>query len=276
MSESFYTEGAGGLRLHGRRWRTSQKSKATLIGVHGYSEHSGRYDHVAKYFNERGYDVFWIDLPGHGHSDGKRNSIENFDDYVVAIERLLREAERSEAKNPFHLFGHSLGGLASLRFIQESKLASQISSLTLSSPLLGLGRYPPKMLPLLKFVTSVLPDIILHNEKDLGNSVLTSDPGMKTIRDADKLVNKLVSTHWLREVLKAREKVFSDVEKIRLPFGIFRAGKEFVVDGAESDRLFSLVSFPKKTLKVYPEMLHEIVNEVERVRVIEDIFNWIN
>ena len=37
-----------------------------MLIVHGMGEHSGRYEHVARFFVERGYEVSTFDLRGHG------------------------------------------------------------------------------------------------------------------------------------------------------------------------------------------------------------------
>jgi len=271
--ESFLCEGADGLQLHGRKWRVD-KPKATILGVHGFSEHSGRYRHVAEYLNTRSFDVFWIDLPGHGLSQGKRNDCPNFKNYVVALEQLVREAQRAQSKGPYHLFAHSLGALSAIRFLQSSALATNICSSVLSGPLLGLFRFPSMILPFLQLLASIIPNLTLNNKDELGADVLTHDLEMQKSRSSDPLVNAVVTTHWVREFVKARRMAFAEVEKIQIPTLILKAELERVVDPNEIDRFFELLSVPKKELKLYPGMFHEVVNEIERFRVMSDIANW--
>jgi len=272
-NESFFCEGPKGLNIHGRRWPCASP-KATILGVHGYSEHSGRYRHVAEFLNDHDYDVIFIDLPGHGLSEGKRNNISDFNHYVVAIEALVKEAIREGARRPLHLFAHSLGGLAAIRFIQTSVLKSEISSLTLSGPLLGLSRYSQAMLPLLRLFTTIIPNITLQNKNELGSNVLTHDVEMMKMRESDPLVNSVVTTHWVREFLNARIAAFREVEKIKLPVGVFKGEVERVVSGAEIERFYALIPHAQKKMVTYPGMLHEIVNEVERWRVLNDLVDW--
>src|SRR4051812_48110748 len=86
-SEQFWMEGPAcgpnhaHLKLFGRHWKASG-AKGTILLVHGYSEHSGRYFHFAKFLVQHGFDVITFDLPGHGRSEGRRSDIENFQDYV--------------------------------------------------------------------------------------------------------------------------------------------------------------------------------------------------
>src|SRR5882724_6099377 len=58
----------GGLQLFGRTWRPESPPRATLVLVHGYAEHSGRYEYAGSSLAERGYAVCALDLRGHGRS----------------------------------------------------------------------------------------------------------------------------------------------------------------------------------------------------------------
>ncbi len=61
---------ADGLGLFTQSWTPDQGGKGTIVLVHGYAEHSGRYAHVAEYFVQQGYNVHALDHRGHGQSRG--------------------------------------------------------------------------------------------------------------------------------------------------------------------------------------------------------------
>lgn len=271
---SFVCDGDRGLKLHGRRWHI-ERPVGVVAGVHGYSEHSGRYAHFAEYLNRNGYEVFWIDFPGHGMSEGRRSDITEFSEYIHALEKLVREVERQNFGLPLHLFAHSLGGLVALRFLQTSELAKHIHSAIISGPLLGLFHYPPRLLPMIEILAWMLPNLSLSNKSELADKVLTHDEEISRHRDADPLVNSTVTIRWVREFIRARAKAFSEVEKIHLPILFLKAELEKVVDPNEISRFFELLRAPKKELKVYSGMLHEVVNEIGRERVFADILNWL-
>ena len=65
-------ETAGGLRLFERSWLPDGEPKGAIIIVHGYAEHSGRYDYAGCWLAERRYAVHALDLRGHGRSEGER------------------------------------------------------------------------------------------------------------------------------------------------------------------------------------------------------------
>src|SRR6476620_5937712 len=86
--------GAGETGLFYQRW-TPADAEATMVVVHGYAEHSGRYAHVAAALNERGYDVWALDHRGHGRSEGVRAYVERFqmfvDDLAAFVDLVRRE-----------------------------------------------------------------------------------------------------------------------------------------------------------------------------------------
>lgn len=59
-----------GLWLYYREWRI-EKSIGIIFIIHGYGEHSGRYEHLAKEFNDQGYDVFSLDQQGKYRNSSK-------------------------------------------------------------------------------------------------------------------------------------------------------------------------------------------------------------
>ena len=274
-TEDFYFTGAKNLKLFGRRWRLSGvPSKGTIIGVHGYSEHSGRYAHFANFLNQNHYDVFFLDLPGHGLSEGRRSDIQDFDDYVRSLEMFIKEAEAKKSPKPFHLFAHSMGGLVSTRLLETSPYADRILAATLSSPLFGIPRFHAWQLPWVRFFLGFIPNLTLRNDRELAEDVLARDREILNDRLKDPLIKSSVTVNWFRAFVRARSLAFQDVKKIRIPIGIFQAGDERVVCRSEVEKFYSLIP-TTKYLKIYPHFLHEILNDTERKQVMSDMLSWI-
>lgn len=272
--EDFWFQGPHSQRHKGRIWKVPN-SKGSVIGVHGYSEYGHSYAHFARFLNERGFNAYFYDQLGHGESDGQRANIDSFDDYVQSLEIFLGQVKERGGADPYFLFGHSLGGLVCIRFLQSSHLSTAFSKVALSSPLLGLAQYSRCLLPVLGLISRSLPNLTMSNERDIGVSVLTHDIQMREMREADPRINKVVTTHWVREFIKARTLAFQNIENLKLPMGIFQAGDDRVVDASESERFYSLLKSHKQW-KSYPGFFHEIINEVDRLSVMEDIFKWLS
>ena len=99
-----------GLTLYEQSWLPLGEPRATVIVVHGVTEHGGRYARLANELNRRGYAVHAMDLRGHGRSDGDRILIREFDQYLDDLELFVGRVAERQAGKPLFLFGHSMGG----------------------------------------------------------------------------------------------------------------------------------------------------------------------
>jgi len=102
-----------GKTLFVRRWDASKASPVSVLLLHGITGHSGPYGPiVADQLAESGYNVFGLDLRGHGLSDGRRGdypSKERFaDDLKEAVEHVRSKSDK------LVIMGHSLGVLAAV------------------------------------------------------------------------------------------------------------------------------------------------------------------
>ena len=91
--------------------------KAYIHLVHGMSEHAARYDHFAKWLNDKGYFVYSSDLRGHGKTAGDLSKVGFFAfdkgwDKVVSDLKLIHESYKHNSPTLSHIImGHSMGSL---------------------------------------------------------------------------------------------------------------------------------------------------------------------
>lgn len=281
----FFFSGVNSQKLFGRIWKTdSPEVRGSIIGIHGYSEHSGCYRAFARFLNQNGFHLFMLDLPGHGQSDGARGNIDNFEDYLSSFDLFL-ERIKTEIDGPQVLFAHSLGGLISIRYLESGRGAERFQTAFFSSPLLGLSphcffgvgralqnKWGRKALHSL---TRFIPNLQIPGETSLGDSILTHDKEMNRRRRADHLIKPIVTTHWTREFLSVVEKAHSDVDRITTPLAVFQAGDDRVTDAEAAEDFVRKLRASPKYFKKYPGLFHEILNEIERERVMGDMLQWL-
>jgi hypothetical protein len=98
-----------GVTLFTRCWRVSGTPRALVFLLHGYGEHSGRYESLAACLNSLGASVYALDHVGHGQSGGDRAYVERLHHYVHDALTFIEGVQKSEefAKNqpPAFLFG---------------------------------------------------------------------------------------------------------------------------------------------------------------------------
>lgn len=181
--------------------KKGEPKKGWVVVVHGLGEHIGRYEKLIDGLAERGYAVLGFDLPGHGRSPGKRGHT-SIEEVISVINDLTRENNIEK----FHIFGHSLGGLISIRYTQEN--LQRVRSLVVSSPALFLSPKFSQLL-LLNLFSIIYPALTLRNGIDPKDLSRNEEAVEKYITDDlvhDKISIKLAKS-LLKNVKLAHEKV---------------------------------------------------------------------
>src|SRR6056297_335646 len=91
---------------------------ASVLIVHGLGEHIDRYERFARQMNEHRLNVYGFDNLGHGKSGGVRGYT-SIEDTFQIIDHMIKQILADTPNIPIALFGHSLGGLIGLRYLQE-------------------------------------------------------------------------------------------------------------------------------------------------------------
>lgn len=124
-----------GLRYR-RSWLPGNPRRAMVL-VHGYAEHSGRYDGMAMHFAARGFAVHAYDQAGHGRTRGPRGHVDRFGRLVDELVRFVDLVRQEDPTLPLTLVGHSMGGLVTAAAAVLGKPAAD--RIVLSGALLQIG-----------------------------------------------------------------------------------------------------------------------------------------
>lgn len=260
-----------GLRLFYRRWRVPE-AQGCLAVVHGFGEHSGRYDSLAADLNRAGWSVATVDYRGHGQSGGRRAHVDRFDEYLNDVTDFLDEMARDGLPDLPVLLGHSQGGLIAARFAELS--GERVAALILSSPFLGLAmKVPAPKIWLGRIASRYLPTVSMPTGLD--PAWLSHDPSIVEAYAADPLVSHHATARWFTEVTRAQDETCTDAGRLKLPLLVMQAGQDRIVSAEVSQDFFGAVGSANKHFEMYPEMFHEIFNEVDRGRVISDLTGWL-
>ncbi|MDX1995430.1 MAG: alpha/beta hydrolase [bacterium] len=262
-----------GLKIHTISWLPQAAPKAAVLIVHGIAEHSARYRHVAEHLTGRGYAVYSFDHRGHGRSEGGRAYFDNFDQPVADVEQVFNQIKMEHPDLPIFVLGHSMGALVGLLFTlrHQEKLAGFISS---GTPLLLYSIVPAPLRSILGVLQNLLPTAYLI---PLDVNAISRDKTIVAVQKADPLVHHrplpLRTIHRLIERAKEAE---GQLGTLRLPLLILHGDADTITPPAGSPRLVEKAASADKTLKLYPGMYHEIVNEIGKEEVLADIGNWLD
>lgn len=257
-------------KLFYRQWPVTSP-KAVVVISHGLGEHSGRYEHVADFLNQRGMIVYAIDHRGHGKSAGIRGHVENFSQYTEDLGLLISELQMQHEGLPFHLLGHSMGGLIATGY--ALRYETVIASLVLSSPAYGVIGLANKIsLRLAPLLVLLAPTMSLSNGLDA--KAVSRDPSVVESYQADPLVHDRVTPTWARAFYAEQRFVAREIARLAVPTLMLVAGADSLADPDKALALFERITGEDKDLQVYPQSFHEIFNEPEQDEALEMTQGW--
>jgi acylglycerol lipase len=266
-------EGAGGLRLFSQSWRpTEGEPQAVLIVVHGLRDHSTRYAELAHRLVGQGFAVYAFDLRGHAHSEGVRVHIDSFDDYLTDLGLFLEQVRQREPGRPIFLFGHSMGGAITTLFTLEKK--PDIQGLVLSAPALKPGADVSKaLIATTRVVGGVLPNLKVL---ELDPKQFSRDPAVVRENETDPLVfQEGGPARTASELLSALRTLSERMDELSVPVLVLHGTADTVTDPEGSKALATRARSADKTLKLYDGLFHDLLHEPEKVRVLEDVSQWL-
>lgn len=259
-----------GVSLFARWWLPENVSRATILIVHGYAEHCGRYEEMAEFLRSDGFAVYAFDQRGAGRSAGRRGEIRSMDTLASDLEDVLMELRPA---GPLVLFGHSAGCLVALRHVFRSQ-ATNVDALILSSPALSLeSGFPAPLEGMLLRAAEVLPGI---PTKPLDRSGLSRDPAVVEDAESDPLnYMKRIRLGTGAAMIRAGSELLERAGDLHYPLYIFVGTADPIARPAGGYALYSRAGSEDKTLAIYEGLKHETFHEPERMHVMDGIRLWL-
>ena len=292
--------------IHAVKWLPDDgQYKAILQITHGMVEYIERYEGFAKFMTSNGYMVVGHDHVGHGHSVSSSEDLgffpdNNPSDVLVEDMNTLRQMIQKENPDvPYFMFGHSMGSYMLRKYL------SRYNENLRGAIICGTGFMPPRTTKMglalvkvirkfrgnhyrSKFVTNLTYDKYYKNFNMDGtvpkDSWLTRDQDVVNAYYADPLCSYRFTVNGYVGLLEAvlYDCYQENVDKIpdKLPIFIISGSQDPV--GALGSGVVKVYDMFKKsgkndvTYKLYEGMRHEILNEIGKEEVREDILAWTN
>jgi alpha-beta hydrolase superfamily lysophospholipase len=265
-------KGYKGLNLYYQYWLPEGKPKAVLLVAHGLAEHSGRYKNLVDYFVPKGYAVYALDHRGHGKSEGTRNYVDSFNDYLTDLKTFFDMVRKEHKNTKIFLFGHSLGGTIATAYAVEHQ--KELAGLILSgSSLVPSSSVSPALIAMAGIISALLPKMGVTL---LDASGISRDKAVVDAYVNDPLVFRgKVPARTGAELARMWKQLPEQMPKIKLPVLIMHGFADQLADPRGSKLLYERVGSKDKTLKLYDNCYHEICNEPEREQVFMDMEDWL-
>ena len=282
-------------------WTPEGEPRAVVQLVHGVAEYAGRYDHFARYLADHGFVVCGEDHLGHGKTvdDGKYGYFGKKDGWtlVTADVRRLRVlmGERFPGA-PYFLLGHSMGS-----FLARTYLIDYPRTLT-GAIISGTGQEPAPLVLAGKLAAqleakrlgshglSTLVDTLslgAYNRKFKPNRTsadwISRDEARVDAYLADPLCAYKPTVTMFRDMMGGLQYIAKQSNLDRMypntPVYFF-SGDEDPVGGMgkgvqKVTAMFRASGCQHVTLRLYQGGRHEMLNEINRQEVLDDLLAWL-
>ena len=294
----YASKGAG--NIHACKWTPEGQPKAVLQIVHGIAEFVERYDTFANYLTALGYVVVAEDHMGHGQSiNGEGIQGYFHGGWFTAVEdtmQLLQDTRKEYPDIPYVLFGHSMGS-----FMARTILCKYPDSGISAAIICGTGWQPAFAMPtVIKMVEAVCKKTGETKPSEMLQKLifgsynsrvehprtafdwLTRDQKIVDAYIAHPLCGFTASCGLLREMMKGiyygeQTKNLAMMRK-DLPVFFIAGGDDPVGPYGKGVRqaaeAFRKTGMQDVSVHIYPLCRHEILNEVNREEVFEDVVRW--
>ncbi|MEV8515292.1 lysophospholipase [Dactylosporangium sp. NPDC051484] len=264
--------GGGGVRIVYDAWLPERGVGGVVVLSHGMGEHARRYDHVIARLGELGLGVYAPDHRGHGRSGGKRLLARRITEYTDDLDVLFAEVRRRHPGQVPFLIGHSMGAMIALAYALDHQAG--LRGLVLSGTPVVPGKGIPKpAIAVAKVLGRIAPGAPVQS---LPSSLISKDPAVVAKYDADPLVHHGKIPAGLGGAMLTQMAVFQRrLPELTLPALVLHGSEDGLVD-AESSRLIAARAGSRDlTLHVYDGLHHEVYNEPEQDRVLDDLERWL-
>jgi alpha-beta hydrolase superfamily lysophospholipase len=269
--ESKALTGAGGLTIFWQRWLPGKPPIGVVVIAHGAGEHSDRYAHVAQRLLDERFAVYAIEHRGHGRSQGRRGLIDRVDNAVADLDAVVGLALANHPGVPLFLLGHSMGGTLSLCYALRHQ--ARLAGLILSGPLAALEAAPGHVRIAVKVLSAVAPGTPLV---PIDVNLISRDPAVVKAYVADPLVyHGKLPVRTISELAAAIDSFPAAVSAITIPTLIMYGTDDGLCPPRGSVMLAESIGSSDLKTRAYEGLYHEILNEPEQDRVLDDMCSWL-
>ncbi|MEG2258018.1 MAG: alpha/beta hydrolase [Lachnospiraceae bacterium] len=287
--------------IHAVEWRPEGEVKAVLQICHGMAEYIDRYDEFADTLAEHGYLVVGHDHLGHGQSVQSEEYYGFFEEtkgnelVIGDIRELYLRTREQNPQVPYFLLGHSMGSFLVRQYIKtyNDQLSGVIIMGTGNQPAMALsaGKLLCRMIAKFKgwkYRSKLVDDMAFggYNKKfepaRTSKDWLSRDTEVVDAYMKDPLCSFRFTVNAYYHMFCGMQKLLKmeNIDKIpkKTPI-LFVSGKEDPVGnfGKSVIKIYETYKncgIEDVEIKLYEDDRHEILNEINRQDVYQDLLKW--
>lgn len=301
MRKDIWYDSKGAGKIHACRWEPEGQPRAIMQILHGIAEFVERYDDFANFLTAQGILVVAEDHMGHGQSingEGIQGYFHGGWFTAIADSMQLMEDTKAEFPDvPYILFGHSMGS-----FMARTILSKYPDCGLTAAVICGTGWQPtaalPAMVKMLEAVSKLSgetkPNEMLqkmifgsYNKKvehpRTSFDWLTREDKIVDAYIAHPLCGFTATAGLMREMIRGihyiQQKNNLEAMNKQLPVFFIAGGDDPVGPYGKGvhtcAEAFRKAGMADVSVRIYPLCRHEILNEINREQVYQDVLKWV-
>ncbi|GMH13311.1 hypothetical protein Nepgr_015152 [Nepenthes gracilis] len=285
--DSEYITNSRGLKLFTQWWipLPPREVIGTVAVVHGFTgESSWLVQLTAVHLSKAGFATCAIDHQGHGFSD----RLDGFDLHIPDINPVLDDCisffdsfrTRFPPSLPSFMYSESLGGAIAL-LINLRDSGRPYDGIVLNGAMCGISAKFKPPWPLENFLwlaAAVVPTwrVVPTRGNIPGRSFKVEWKRRLALASPRRIVGRPRAATAL-ELLRICRELQGKFEEVEIPFLIVHGGDDVICDPACVEELYRRAASKDKTLKIYPDLWHQLVGEADEdvELVFGDIVEWL-
>jgi len=264
-------QGVKNFKLYTQAWELNHPI-ANVHLIHGYGEHSSRYEEEAARLNAAGFSVYTYDQRGHGKSDGVAGYVNRFDDYVQDCKTFIEDSWNDNL--PSFIFGHSVGALVSVNFIIDHKFApANLKGVVTTAAAMKISR---DIAPFLQKISGVMGALLpkLRTVK-IDSGFISRDPEVVKKYDSDPLIlRKGTHARSASELIKIMKKMESKFPAFNHPLLVMYGGADKLIEPEGSELFYAKAGSTDKEIQLFEKSYHEITRDYDKDKVMSKMIEW--
>ncbi|MEX2397623.1 MAG: alpha/beta hydrolase, partial [Balneolales bacterium] len=199
-------------------------------------------------------------------------SIDHFDDLVTDAAQFLTSVKSRFKEKSWLLMGHGLGGNIAIKL--ASIYQDTLSGLILSAPAIKVQYNIPKVVQdMARNIASVYPSMPVMRLDT--HSISRSTEVVNGYNKDPLIYHGCLRAGMALCLQQAGQETLRIVNQITIPIWIGHGSFDRIYDPAGSASIINNISSQDKTLKIFNNLFHEILNEPEQDDVVAEITDWI-